>query len=159
MQSNKGRDTTPELAIRRRLHALGLRYRVSVRPVVSVRRTADVVFTRAKVAVFIDGCYWHGCPVHYQAPARNAEFWLAKKTRNQVRDAETTALLQAQGWRVMRFWEHDVKSDPDAVTHDVHVAVREAGLIGGEGGAPRTRSRNRAGPGGSGAEATRPASS
>lgn len=123
MQSNRGRDTTPELAVRRRLHALGLRYRVSIRPIGNVRRTADIVFTRAKVAVFIDGCFWHGCPVHYSAPARNADFWLAKRLRNQERDAETDSTLAAHDWQAIRVWEHDVKTDPD------DVAARIAAVI------------------------------
>lgn len=89
MQSNRGRDTAPELAVRRRLHVMGLRYRVSVRPVPNLRRTADIVFTRARIAVFIDGCFRHGCPEHYQAPVRNGDFWLAKRKRNGERDAET----------------------------------------------------------------------
>lgn len=119
MRSNRGRDTSPELAIRRRLHAAGLRYRVSIRPLPKLRRTADIVFTRAHVAVFIDGCFWHGCPEHYQAPGRNAEFWLAKRTRNRERDAETDAMLVAAGWRVLRFWEHEVRAAPDAVSGSI----------------------------------------
>ncbi len=99
MQANRGRDTAPELAVRRRLHAMGLRYRVSARPVQNLRRTADIVFTRARIAVFIDGCFWHGCPEHYQAPVRNGDFWLAKRTRNRERDAETDAALTAAGGR------------------------------------------------------------
>jgi len=124
MQSNRGRDTAPELAVRRRLHALGLRYRVSIRPIKNVRRTADIVFPRARVAVFIDGCFWHGCAEHYQAPARNAEFWLAKRIRNQQRDAETDRLLEAHGWRPLRIWEHEVRADPDAVAARIAGAVR-----------------------------------
>ncbi len=123
MQSNRGRDTSPELAVRRRLHALGLRYRVSVRPIKNVRRTADIVFPRARVAVFIDGCFWHGCVEHYQAAARNAEFWLAKRIRNQERDADTDGILEARGWRPLRIWEHEVRADPDAV------AARIAGVV------------------------------
>ncbi len=123
MQSNRGRDTSPELAVRRRLHALGLRYRVSVRPIKNVRRTADIVFPRARIAVFVDGCFWHGCAEHYQAPARNAEFWLAKRIRNQERDADTARILEAHGWRPLRIWEHEVRADPDAV------AARIAGVV------------------------------
>lgn len=124
MKSNRGRDTAPEWAVRRRLHALGLRYRVSVRPLPTVRRTADIVFTRAKIAVFIDGCFWHGCAEHYQAPARNAEFWFAKRVRNQERDADTDTILEAQGWRPLRVWEHQVRADPDAVAARIAAAVR-----------------------------------
>lgn len=123
MQSNRGRDTTPEIAVRRRLHALGLRYRVSVRPNPTLRRTADIVFVRARVAVFIDGCFWHGCPEHYQAPVRNGGFWLEKRLRNRSRDAETDANLRASGWTVLRFWEHQVESAPDDVVSSIIDAV------------------------------------
>lgn len=124
MQSNRGRDTTPEMAVRRRLHAAGHRYRVSVRPLATLRRTADIVFARRRLAVFIDGCFWHGCPEHYQAPARNAEFWLAKRERNRERDIDTDAALAAAGWRILRFWEHEVRTDPDAVARLIAEAVR-----------------------------------
>jgi DNA mismatch endonuclease (patch repair protein) len=115
MQANKGRDTSPELAVRRLLHASGLRYRVNLRPVVGLRRSADVVFTRRRLAVLIDGCFWHGCPAHYERPAINRSYWDAKVTRNRERDEETNAALVANGWRVLRFWEHEVVSDPHAV--------------------------------------------
>lgn len=124
MQSNRGRDTSPELAVRRRLHALGLRYRVSVRPIQNLRRTADIVFSRARIAVFIDGCFWHGCAEHYQAPARNGEFWLAKRLRNQERDADTDKTLEAHGWRPLRIWEHEVRADPDGVAARIAAMVR-----------------------------------
>lgn len=109
MRANKGRDTKPELAVRRLLHAAGLRYRVN-HPVLP-RRTADIVFTRAKVAVFIDGCFWHGCPIHYQAPSANGNYWYAKATQNAARDADTTARLSELGWTVLRFWEHERPGD------------------------------------------------
>lgn len=124
MQSNRGRDTTPELAVRRRLHAMGLRYRVSVRPVPNLRRTADIVFARPRIAVFIDGCFWHGCPEHYQAPVRNGEFWRAKRTRNRERDAETDAALTAAGWTPLRYWEHEVRVAPALVAALIASAVR-----------------------------------
>lgn len=126
MQANRGRDTAPELAVRRRLHAMGLRYRVSVRPVQNLRRTADIVFARARIAVFIDGCFWHGCPEHYQAPVRNGDFWLAKRTRNRERDAETDASLTAAGWTPLRFWEHVVRADPALVAVTVAAAVHRS---------------------------------
>ncbi|MGH3273456.1 MAG: very short patch repair endonuclease [Streptosporangiaceae bacterium] len=107
MQANRGRDTRPELALRSRVHELGLRYRVSARPLPSVRRTADLVFTRAHVAVFLDGCFWHGCPDHHRPAQRNGDFWREKITRNRERDNETDALLGAAGWTVVRIWEHD----------------------------------------------------
>jgi DNA mismatch endonuclease (patch repair protein) len=107
MQANKGRDTKPELALRRAVHALGLRYRVSARPLPAVRRTADLVFTRAKVAVFLDGCFWHGCPDHHTKSATNAAYWADKVERNRARDRETDALLEVEGWTVVRIWEHE----------------------------------------------------
>ena len=107
MQGNRGRDTKPELAVRRLLHAAGLRYRVSTRPLPELRRTADIVFGRGKVAVFIDGCYWHGCPIHGQRPKTNAAFWNTKIDGNINRDRETDRQLAEAGWVVLRFWEHE----------------------------------------------------
>ena len=107
MVANRSRDTRPELAVRRLLYARGLRYRVAYRPVPALRRTADVVFTRQRLAVFIDGCFWHGCPLHRTRPTRNAEFWGEKLDRNAARDADTTSRLEAAGWTVLRFWEHE----------------------------------------------------
>lgn len=111
MQSNRGRDTKPELAVRRLLHASGLRYRVSRRPLPQLKRTADIVFGPTRVAVFIDGCYWHGCPQHGQRPKTNADFWNAKIDGNVRRDRETDRLLTEAGWTVLRFWEHEAPSD------------------------------------------------
>ncbi|WP_460960347.1 very short patch repair endonuclease [Parasphingorhabdus pacifica] len=107
MQANKGRDTKPELALRRAVHALGLRYRVSMRPLPAIRRTADMSFSRAKVAVFMDGCFWHGCPEHHTQSATNSEFWAEKVRRNRERDRETDRLLVEAGWSVIRVWEHE----------------------------------------------------
>lgn len=107
MQGNRSRDTKPELAIRRRVHARGLRYRVNVRPVSDLRRTADLVFSRARIAVFVDGCYWHGCPEHYAPSKTNVGYWHSKIVANRARDAETTSMLEARGWVVLRFWSHE----------------------------------------------------
>lgn len=107
MQANRSRDTRPELAVRSAVHARGLRYRVAIRPVRQVRRSADLVFTRAHVAVFLDGCFWHGCPEHFRAPATNPDYWGPKIAGNRARDADTTARLEAEGWLVLRFWEHE----------------------------------------------------
>lgn len=107
MQANRRRDTKPELAIRRILHARGLRYRTDVRPDRSIRRHADIVFTKAKIAVFVDGCFWHGCPEHFIPPKTNADYWAQKIEGNQKRDANTNDVLKAAGWTVLRFWEHD----------------------------------------------------
>ena len=121
MQGNRKRDTKPELALRSILHRRGLRYRVCARPLPGVRRTADVVFTRARVAVFVDGCYWHGCPEHYVASKSNVGYWLDKIERNRQRDADTDAVLTAEGWHVVRAWQHE---DPGAVADAVAAVVR-----------------------------------
>lgn len=107
MRSNKGRDTRPELALRRAVHALGLRYRVSARPVPTVRRTADIVFPRARIAVFLDGCFWHGCPQHHTVAKTNASYWADKVEQNRHRDHETDEILKQAGWQVVRVWEHE----------------------------------------------------
>lgn len=115
MRANRSRDTRPELAIRSAVHARGLRYRVAIRPVGGVRRTADLVFTRARVAVFLDGCFWHGCPEHFHLPATNPGYWGPKIAANSARDLETDDLLAAEGWAVLRFWEHALAVE--AATH------------------------------------------
>ncbi|MFT4188834.1 MAG: very short patch repair endonuclease [Aeromicrobium sp.] len=107
MRANRSRDTSPELAVRRLVHAKGLRYRVAARPEKDLRRTVDLMFGPTKVVVLIDGCYWHGCPDHYRVPATNRDYWSAKIDRNRERDRETTAILTERGWTVLRFWEHE----------------------------------------------------
>lgn len=106
MQGNRSRDTKPELLVRRTLHASGLRYRTDARPVASLRCRADIVFTRAMIAVFIDGCFWHGCPEHYREPQRNSEYWVPKIQGNRERDTRSTSALEGSGWLVLRYWEH-----------------------------------------------------
>lgn len=107
MRSNRGRDTGPELRLRHQLHAIGLRYFVNRRPIKSLRRTADIVFPRLRIAVFVDGCFWHSCPEHRTFPTRNGSFWNAKLARTVERDRETNEMLEAAGWQVIRIWEHE----------------------------------------------------
>lgn len=107
MSKQRSRDTGIEVALRRELHRLGLRYRVHKRPLRAVRREADVVFGPAKVAVFVDGCFWHGCPEHGTWPKRNSEFWRAKIETNRLRDANTDQVLAEAGWLAVRIWEHE----------------------------------------------------
>lgn len=107
MRANKRRDTSTELAVRHELHSRGLRYRVDFAPLPSLRRRADIVFTRARIAVFIDGCFWHGCPIHGTAPKRNADYWGPKLAANVARDRDTDSRLSAAEWIVARFWEHE----------------------------------------------------
>ncbi len=111
MQANRRRDTRPEMAVRRLVHASGLRYRVDAKPLPELNRRADLVFRRAKVAVFVDGCYWHGCPEHGTTSRTNPEYWAQKIRRNKERDAETDELLDKEGWDVIRVWEHECPED------------------------------------------------
>ncbi|MEV5550941.1 very short patch repair endonuclease [Streptomyces sp. NPDC052309] len=120
MSRQNSRDTAPEVAVRRILHAAGLRYRVNVPVPGMSRRTIDIVFPKAKIAVFLDGCFWHGCPQHATSPKANAEWWRAKLDKNMARDLETTEHLTAAGWTVLRFWEH---MPPDEVAAAVQAAV------------------------------------
>jgi DNA mismatch endonuclease (patch repair protein) len=124
MRSNKSRDTKPELALRSAVHALGLRYRVSAKPLAGVRRTADLVFPRVKVAVFLDGCFWHGCPEHHTVASANAKFWADKVEGNRARDRNTDERLAEAGWVSVRIWEHE---DPQAAARQVEKIVRARG--------------------------------
>jgi DNA mismatch endonuclease (patch repair protein) len=107
MQSNRPRDTKPEKALRSAAHALGLRFKVSTRPLPKVRRTADSVFTRVRLAVFLDGCYWHGCPEHHTLSATNTAYWTDKLETNRRRDRQTDQWLREAGWEVLRVWEYE----------------------------------------------------
>ncbi|MGI8434311.1 MAG: very short patch repair endonuclease [Nocardioidaceae bacterium] len=121
MQRQKRAGTSPEVAIRRLLHARGLRYRVD-RPLdlAGVRRRADLTFVGARVVVFVDGCFWHGCPDHATAPKSNAEWWQDKLAANVARDRDTDARLEGSGWTVLRVWEHE---DPRAGADRISAAV------------------------------------
>ncbi|MGP3979282.1 very short patch repair endonuclease [Streptomyces sp. 8N114] len=121
MQAIRSRDTTPERKIRQLVHAQGARYRVSTRPLPELRRTADMVFRSAKIAVFIDGCYWHGCAEHYVPPKTNPGYWSDKVARNIARDRDTDQKLKTAGWLVLRFWEHE---ESDACADKILAEVR-----------------------------------
>lgn len=109
MQRNRRRDTAPELALRSLLHQRGMRFRVDLPIQVARGRPVrpDIVFTRARVAVFVDGCFWHGCPIHGTTPTTRAEYWIPKIDANHERDARNTKALEGDGWRVIRIWEHE----------------------------------------------------
>lgn len=125
MQAQARRETGPELALRKELHRLGLRYRVHQRPVLTLRRRVDVVFRPARVAVEIRGCFWHGCARHWSTPRANAEWWEQKIARNRARDRITARRLGAAGWRLLTVWEHeDPKVAARRVATAVHVATR-----------------------------------
>jgi DNA mismatch endonuclease, patch repair protein len=123
VRQGQGRDTAPELAVRRLLHARGLRYQVHLPLPGMPRRRADVAFPRVRVAVFIDGCYWHGCPDHARSPRSNTAWWQAKIGRNRDRDVDTDRRLEAADWTVVRAWEHEVPGD---VVDRVVAAVRRS---------------------------------
>lgn len=120
MVSNRSRDTRPELALRSAIHRLGLRYRVNIRPIKNLRRTADVVFPRLQVAVFVDGCFWHGCKEHYSLSKTNTDFWAAKLAANLRRDEEANDALNRAGWLVVRVWEHE---DPARAASRIFEAI------------------------------------
>jgi DNA mismatch endonuclease, patch repair protein len=113
MKGNRRADTKPELALRSALHARGLRFRkdLLVRASNGTRVKADIVFTRRRLAVFVDGCFWHGCPEHGHTPKANSHYWAPKLKRNRDRDARVTAALDADGWKVLRIWEHEPLAD------------------------------------------------
>lgn len=108
-------DTKPELELRAALNALGLEFQVNV-PVAGTRRRADILFDEAKVAVFVDGCFWHGCPIHGTWPKENAEFWREKIEANRRRDADTNERLKSAGWLTIRVWEHE---EMESVAHTI----------------------------------------
>jgi DNA mismatch endonuclease (patch repair protein) len=107
MTGQARRDTRPELALRRALWARGLRYRVDIAPIKGLRRRADILFTRARVAVLVDGCFWHRCPEHSTTPRANGDWWSAKLSANVERDRDTDRRLKTEGWHVERVWEHE----------------------------------------------------
>lgn len=123
MSRQRSRDTDPERALRSRLHRLGLRFRLHRRPVAGLRRQADIVFTRARVAVFVDGCFWHQCPDHATSPKANGAWWAAKLAANVARDQDTDRQLAEAGWQVVRVWEHE---DVDSAAAKVAAAVAAA---------------------------------
>lgn len=111
MQANRRRDTKPELALRSILHARGLRFRVDSVPFKGVRTRADIVFSKAKIAVFVDGCFWHGCPEHFILPKTNADYWSTKIAKNRDRDERVDWIMSEAGWAVIHVWEHE---DPES---------------------------------------------
>lgn len=136
MQGNRKTGTRPEAEVRKRLYRMGLRYRKNWP--LRTRTTAvtpDIVFIGARVAVFIDGCFWHCCPEHFRMPQSNTEYWEAKLTRNRARDREVEEALAEDGWRVARFWEHVL---PEVAADEIACLVSRA--------APRHDSAGQHGP-------------
>jgi DNA mismatch endonuclease (patch repair protein) len=125
MRSQRQRDTKLELEIRRALHAIGFRFRVDYRLFEGLRRRADIAFPGRRVAVFVDGCFWHGCPEHATWPKENADWWRAKLEANQLRDQDTDSRLRKAGWTVIRVWEHE---GIDSAVERISTALRQAHL-------------------------------
>ncbi len=123
MQRQRRRDTTHEVAIRRALHSLGYRFRVDFRLEPSLRTRGDIVFTRKRLVVFVDGCFWHGCPQHATAPKANADWWREKLAQNIARDRRVDEHLGHLGWTVLRIWEHEPVDD---------AVLRICGMLGEE---------------------------
>lgn len=127
MRATRRRDTAAELAVRSVLDAFGMTYDIDRSPLAGIRRRADMIFQSEPVAVFIDGCFWHGCPEHGTWPKRNADWWREKIEVNRRRDADTDHRLAEAGWRSVRVWEHD---EPRAAAEQIRRAVDSAGASG-----------------------------
>jgi len=123
MSRIRGRDTKPELRLRKALWAAGLRYRVRN----SLPGKPDIVFPSARLAVFVDGCFWHGCPEHLTWPKSNADFWRRKIKRNIKRDREIDAELEKIGWKGRRYWEHEITDAVDTVSREIARTLKERG--------------------------------
>lgn len=113
MQANRRTDTKPEVALRKALHHRGYRYRkdLLLRLPGGLRVRPDIVFTGRKIAVFVDGCFWHSCPEHGRQPTTNEWYWSPKLERNRERDRSVTEELRSAGWTVLRIWEHVALED------------------------------------------------
>ena len=121
MSRNRGTDTKPEILLRRELWKRGLRYRLAVKLI----GKPDIVFKSARIAVFVDGCFWHGCPEHSVQPKTNSEFWRNKIERNRARDYKVTEALKNEGWHVLRIWEHEIKQSLGLCADKIERIVRE----------------------------------
>jgi DNA mismatch endonuclease (patch repair protein) len=122
LAKQKPRDTKVELSLRSALHRRGMRFRIHRRPLPKLRREADIVFTRSRVAIFVDGCFWHGCPQHGSWPRANAEWWRAKIENNRARDRDTDTRLTAEGWISLRVWSHET---PEEAANRIATVVAE----------------------------------
>lgn len=118
MQANSPRDTIPEMTLRLALHHAGLRYRKDVAPEPSLKCKADVVFRKERVCIFVDGCFWHGCPTHFHTPRTNSDWWEEKINDNKRRDTIKRTRLRERGWTVICVWEHEITPS------NIHLMVR-----------------------------------
>ena len=118
------KNTDAEIALRRELFRKGLRYRINFEVSKKPRRTADIAFPSLKIAIFVDGCFWHGCPIHASWPKQNAELWRRKIEANRARDIDTNIRLEAAGWTVLRFWRHESPGRAAEVVLEHVAAIR-----------------------------------
>jgi DNA mismatch endonuclease (patch repair protein) len=140
MMRVRRRDTEPELALRSLVHRLGLRYAIDREPLPHLGRRADLVFRSAKVAVFVDGCFWHGCPRHMTWPKNNGKWWREKIRRNRGRDRDTDNVLQRHGWVSIRVWQHEEPTDAaNRVARVVRRRRRQLAPSGSNVGEPRRK--------------------
>ena len=123
MAATRGWDNRAERVIRSALHRRGLRFRIQCRLIPGSRRTVDIALSRARLAIFVDGCFWHDCPDHGSRPKSNAEWWRRKMRENVARDRDTNQRLQDLGWQVIRVWEHE---DPEEATDRIVAVYRRA---------------------------------
>ena len=133
MAKVRQKGTDAEIALRRELYRRGMRYRVDYEVLKKPRRVADVAFPGLKIAIFVDGCFWHGCPEHATWPKQNAEFWRKKIETNRLRDADTNSRLLDVGWMVLRFWEHQSPTEAtETVAQTVAMVKRRAPPAGAD---------------------------
>lgn len=130
MRNMRRRDTDAEVQLRKLIFSRGLRYRLNTFPVRTIRCKADVVIRSARVCIFVDGCYWYGCPKHYRAPKTNTSWWTEKIADNRLRDRRQTRMLRRHGWVVLRFWEHEIAGNAESCVRQIASAIRASGLAG-----------------------------
>jgi DNA mismatch endonuclease (patch repair protein) len=111
MSRIRGKDTGPEMLLRKGLWKMGFRYRIHYK----LPGRPDVVFVSRRIAIFVDGCFWHGCPDHGVRPKTNSAFWNKKILGNMDRDQKNRKLLEKEGWTVLRFWEHEIEKDSEGL--------------------------------------------
>lgn len=125
MQRNVGHETGPEKILRGFLHKMGFCFRKDYSPISSLKLTADLVFPKQKVCIFIDGCFWHGCPIHFNTPKTNSGWWFEKIEDNRLRDERQTQELQRRGWLVLRYWEHDITLDNlSSICSEIDITIK-----------------------------------
>jgi DNA mismatch endonuclease, patch repair protein len=126
MRANYGGNLLPEQMLRGKLQKVGLRFRKHIRPVPEIRCEADIVFPKKKVCIFVDGCFWHGCPRHFTCPKTHADWWKEKVESNRARDRKRSRELTARGWKVLRVWEHSVLENLGSVANRIRLLTSEA---------------------------------